>query len=323
MKTFENLKEFGPAVVYKWHKRFENGRKSIEDDRREGMPSIVVPSVQEKVRGIIREDRRKTLRQIASELDISPSTAHGILTKELGMSKFSAGWVPKLLTDKEKQTRARSSAAFLERYAAGGDEFLDRIVTTDEIWLHHYNPETKAQSSVWKTPRTPPPKKARVQRSCGKEMFIFFLDRYGMILQHRVKDGRTVNADYYATGSRQCSEEETAGFGPGSGNPAPWTNSTQLEIALLGFELLEHPPYSPDLAPMDFRTFPEIKNSLRGQRFQDVTDLTLATRRKVSQLDTDWYRETFTKWIARHRKCVALHGDYVEKVRRSLDLDYA
>ena len=31
--------------------------------------------------------------------------------------------------------------------------------------------------------------------------------------------------------------------------------STQLEISLLGFEVLEHPSYSPDLAPMDFRVF--------------------------------------------------------------------
>ena len=55
--------------------------------------------------------------------------------------------------------------------------FLDRIITTDETWLWHFDPETKAQSSVWKTPGTPPPKKAGVNKSGGKHMFVFFMDR--------------------------------------------------------------------------------------------------------------------------------------------------
>jgi len=33
------------------------------------------------------------------------------------------------------------------------------------------------------------------------------------------------------------------------------------------YELLEHPPYSPDLAPSDFRLFPKFKLFLAGQRF--------------------------------------------------------
>ena len=33
------------------------------------------------------------------------------------------------------------------------------------------------------------------------------------------------------------------------------------------FELLSHPPYSPDLAPSDYHVFRSLKDSLRGQRF--------------------------------------------------------
>jgi histone-lysine N-methyltransferase SETMAR len=35
----------------------------------------------------------------------------------------------------------------------------------------------------------------------------------------------------------------------------------------LHYELLEHPPYSPDLAPSDFFLFPKHKLFLAGQRF--------------------------------------------------------
>jgi histone-lysine N-methyltransferase SETMAR len=55
--------------------------------------------------------------------------------------------------------------------------------------------------------------------------------------------------------------------------PAHTSQTTQLELDLLGFECLKHPPYSPDLAPMDFAVFPYIKSFLRGQRFDDLPEL--------------------------------------------------
>jgi hypothetical protein len=41
-----------------------------------------------------------------------------------------------------------------------------------------------------------------------------------------------------------------------------------------------HPPYSTDLALCDFWPFPKLKNSLKGQRFADLSD----TQRKVKTL---------------------------------------
>lgn len=57
--------------------------------------------------------------------------------------------------------------------------------------------------------------------------------------------------------------------------------STCLEIERLGFELLKHPPYSPDFAPMDFSIFPFIKSQLRGVRFEDSDELKYSTRNIV------------------------------------------
>ena len=69
----------------------------------------------------------------------------------------------------------------------------------------------------------------------------------------------------------------------------------QLEISLLGFETLEHPPYSPDLAPMDFRFFSEIKALLRGRRFDSGLELQIETQRIVSSFDNIWYEDTYNK----------------------------
>ena len=64
--------------------------------------------------------------------------------------------------------------------------FLDRIITVDETWLHYYDPEDKRQSCVLKAAQSPPFKKAKVTKSMGKNMFIVFLDRKGVILCHSV-----------------------------------------------------------------------------------------------------------------------------------------
>ena len=80
-------------------------------------------------------------------------------------------------------------------------------------------------------------------------------------------------------------------------NAPPHTASTtQLEIDVLGFQRLAHPPYSPDLAPMDFRVFPEVKSQLRGIHFNSANELMLKTQRIVSSFDSQWYRDTYDKW---------------------------
>ena len=109
-----------------------------------------------------------------------------------------ARWVPRLLKDFEKDRRVKESRAFLRRYRKEGNDFLNRIITTDETWMWFYNPKMKGQSTVWNRSGSPPPEKARVTKSGGKHMFIMFCDRRGMILQHTVPKDTTVNAGYYS-----------------------------------------------------------------------------------------------------------------------------
>ena len=46
-------------------------------------------------------------------------------------------------TPEHKAQRKESALKFLQRYHNGGDEFLDWIVTGDEMWVAHITPETK------------------------------------------------------------------------------------------------------------------------------------------------------------------------------------
>ena len=95
--------------------------------------------------------------------------------------------------------------------------------------------------------------------------------------------------------------------------PAHTSQTTQLELDLLGFECLKHPPYSPDLAPMDFAVFPYIKSFLRGQRFDDLPELRQEVMNIILNMKTEQFEKIFDDWLKRCEKCVELNGDYAEK----------
>jgi histone-lysine N-methyltransferase SETMAR len=44
-------------------------------------------------------------------------------------------------------------------------------------------------------------------------------------------------------------------------------------LAGKGISAMDHPPYSPDLAPAHFWLFPKLKSVLKGKRFSDVQDI--------------------------------------------------
>ena len=63
------------------------------------------------------------------------------------------------------------SKTFFRRFEKEGDASLNWIIITDETWLFYYDPETKQQSSPWKSSDSPPPKKTRITRSMGKHVY--------------------------------------------------------------------------------------------------------------------------------------------------------
>jgi hypothetical protein len=77
-------------------------------------------------------------------------------------------------------------------------EFLSRIVTGDEMGVHHYEPESKRQSMEWKHPGSPKKKKIKTQSSAGNVMLTVFWDSKGPILEDYPEKGCTINNASYS-----------------------------------------------------------------------------------------------------------------------------
>jgi histone-lysine N-methyltransferase SETMAR len=88
---------------------------------------------------------------------------------------------------------------------------------------------------------------------------------------------------------------------------------TQAMLQEFGWEVFEHPAYSPDLAPSDFHLFPKLKEFLNGRRFKSDEEVNDAVKEWLNVLAAEVYDEGIQKIVTRYDKCLDVDGDYVEK----------
>ena len=114
---------------YEWFKRFQEGRASVDEDPRPGRHSTSTDDGHvQMVRHVIRANRLLTVREVAEEVDISVGSCHQILTEKLQMRRVSAKFVPRLLTNDQKENRVQISQELLAN-ASGNYNFLKNIIT--------------------------------------------------------------------------------------------------------------------------------------------------------------------------------------------------
>ena len=83
----------------------------------------------------------------------------------------------------------------MEFFRRDPNDFLSRLLTIEEVWLYHYDPESKQQSKVWRHSGSPvpDPKNFRLQKSAGKVLAsISFLNQDGILLIDYLPKGQTI-----------------------------------------------------------------------------------------------------------------------------------
>jgi len=183
--------------------------------------------------------------------------------------------------------------------------FLSRVITGDESWVYGYDPETKQQSSQWKSPRSPRPKKARQVKSNLKSMIITFFDIKGVVHKEFEPTGQTVNSGFYCEVLWRLREKVRRR------RPQLWREQTRLlhhdntpsHTSILAHRfpvknkiaVIPHPPYSPDLAPCDFFLFPKMKLKPKGRRFDTIEEIQAESLRVHDTLTKKDFQEAFPK----------------------------
>ncbi|CAH2008836.1 unnamed protein product [Acanthoscelides obtectus] len=241
-------------------------------------PRVVTQENVDAVRKLIIEDRYVTDREIEASLKISKTSIQKILHVELGVRKLVSPWIPHLLPEEQKAARVNWCQKTLDRFKSRNSKNVYSIFSGEESWIYCEEKPTKAIRS----------------RSVSKKMVATFVSKAVITeLRKIIPDRRIIlhqdNASSHtAQKTRQYLTEENV-------------------------ELLDHPPYSPDLSPNDFFTFPKIKNRLRGQRFQSPEEAVDAFKNAVLDLPANKWNKCFENWFERLHMCTNLRGEYFEK----------
>ena len=261
------------------------------------------------------------MEEIAQAIGISHGSVSTILHDRLGMRKLTARWVPKSLSNEQMATRASVCSALLKRFRSK-DDFLLRLVTVNETWVHYYEPKNKAQSRQWVGPGSPRPKKFKTQPSAGEVMATVFWDARGVIMLDFLPKRSTITGVYYANLLDQVRttirEKRRGKLSKGillqQDNARVQTCKVAMDaVERNGYELIPHPASLPDLAPSDCFLFPNLKKDIRGLHFRSDEEVVSAVEEWVNGKDPDFFSSGLMALEHRWSKCITLVGNYIEK----------
>ncbi|GFS10623.1 histone-lysine N-methyltransferase SETMAR [Elysia marginata] len=182
---------------------------------------------------------------------------HHIVSIVLGYRKVAARWAPRQLTVEMKTQRKGVCTQLLGRYNVEREAFLQRILTGDESWVHHYNPEYKAQPMEYRHKTSANPRKFKVFASARNAFFAVFWDMERVVQMEFLEQSQTVNSGrdnptLRALKLRLRHVRHDRDSILQNGNARPHT-SRQTQDALpfrqLEITTLPYPAYSLDLAP--------------------------------------------------------------------------
>ena len=91
-------------------------------------------------------------------------------------------------------------------------------------------------------------------------------------------------------------------------------HASQQKLRELGWEVLPHPPYSPDAAPSDYHLFRLLEHSLRGQSFtdQDEDEVKQHLEKFFEAKQGDFYARGIDQLVEKWEKMVENNGAYFD-----------
>lgn len=198
---------------------------------------------------------------MSEEVENSIASSHAVVIEDVGRRWVAVRFVSRVLIA-EQETRLFAVTGLRKCPASGLPQCAD-FISGGETWIFGYDPETNAQSSVWKFPSSSRPKTAGQIRNKTEVLLTVFFDEDG-IVHHELWRGPTVNNDLYLHVLQRL-RDAVCRKGPEKSSgylqiyyDNPSAQSSQLVQHFLAKQetpQVREPPYSPDLAYCDFFCF--------------------------------------------------------------------
>ncbi|KAG6798339.1 Ammar1 transposase [Apis mellifera caucasica] len=219
---------------------------------------------------------------------------------------------------KEKYLTQRINSCDLLKKRNENDPFLKRLITGDEKWVVYNNIKRKKSSSRLREPAQTTSKAGIHQK---KGLLSVWWDYKGIVYFELLPPNRTINSVVYIeqlTKLNNAVEEKRLELTNRKGvvfhhdNARPHISLvTRQKLLELGWDVLPHPPYSPDLAPSDYFLFRSLQNSLNGKNFNNDDDIKSYLIQFFANKNQKFYERGIMMLPERWQKVIDQNGQHI------------
>lgn len=271
-------------------------------------------------KSLMQADPTKSISELARELKISSKTVLSYL-RSTNTAKEDGRWIP---DNRVLQCRLEICSSLVLRNTR--DQILDRTVIYGEKWIYF---ESRKRATVWLDDIGPGP--STILETAGssygeKVLLTLWWSSAGLIHYHFVQGGKPMNEDkfsrqitdmYKKLQSKQpdlTSDLDVKGPILLCDNPRPHASvKSTLKLHQYGFEILPHPPHSPDLLPSNYHIFRHLNCHLAGRNFFYEVEVERAFLSFVASRRQEFFSDGVNELALRWKKCMNANGGYFNR----------
>jgi histone-lysine N-methyltransferase SETMAR len=263
----------------------------------------------ELLKQLVEDDPRSTLHSLAETLGCSHTAVENHL-HALGKKWKYGVWIPHELAPHQLQKRIDACMELMTSHR--NYEWLRNLITGDEKWVLYVNHTRKRQWLSVRETGVPTPKDDLHPKMV---MLSIWWGMRGVIHWELLPTNSTINADCYCkqldiVAAKLQGKQDRVFFLHDNARPHI-AKSTCQKLLELGWTVLPHPPYSPDLAPTDYYLFRSLSNHLTEKNFDHEDDLKLDLTNFFSQKSTEFYKRGILSLPKRWQQVLDNNGAYV------------
>ena len=187
------VETYGEAAISErtcreWFRRFKDGNFNVEDKER---PGQVHKFEDAELMALLEEDACQTQQELAKSLGVTQQCiSHRLQT--LGMIQKVGNWVPHELIPRDIERRLCTCEQLLQRQKR--KNFLHRIVTGDEKWIHYDNPKRRKS---WGLPGHASTSQSKPNIHASKIMLCIWWDQLGVVYYELLSPSKTITGTVY------------------------------------------------------------------------------------------------------------------------------
>lgn len=305
------------STVYRKIALLKCGQTSLEDAPRAGRS--IDEQLLKRISDVLEEEPYSSLRYIANILNSNESTIYRYITLYLHKKYVHTRWIPHSLNDAQKKSRVEGAKELLSVLLSCQKENWRNIITGDSSWFSF----SYGIDGVWLDEGESPP-----EQECGgiyttKILVTIIWGVNGIYLVDFLPEDESFNTSYFIQNILIPIHSQKMNIWSESHRRKIWLHldnsrvhnsiESMKKTAEFGFKRAPQPAFSPDIAPTDFFLWGDIKEKLKGSKFDDKDQLFEAITEISNKISREIKLNVFQHWIKRCEYVIKNKGNYFNK----------